>query len=162
MSSAYFCKTALARSEYRNSSPMMYKQANAVAKAKKALMSPLGGALGGAGLAGAVGLNSIRGLQQELANKAIVEAQQVAQIQRLSEMARAGQGSLVPQSSHIDDTIGWLDNTANKITKNYGAGTGGMVDDILNSDKAHTVIDYLNRGNNALYGAYGKLTDLMY
>ncbi len=87
MSSEYFCKVALARSSSR-SSRQLNKQANAAMKLKKAITGPLGGMLAGAGLAGGVGLRSIRGLQQELAAKAVTEANNMATIGRLNKMVR--------------------------------------------------------------------------
>jgi hypothetical protein len=87
MSSEYFCKVALARVNSRGSR-QLNKQANAAMKLKKAITGPLGGMLAGAGLAGGVGLSSIRGLQQELAAKAIREAGHVARINQLNNMVR--------------------------------------------------------------------------
>lgn len=154
MSSEYFCKVALARASNR-SSRQLNKQANAAMNFKKAITGPLGGMLAGAGVAGGVGLHSIKGLQQELANKAIIEAANAKTIQGLKESLRLANAPIQ------EKVVNSISNTANELAKVHGPGAGGVLDRLLLSEPANTAINALNRANDYTSGAYTRLAETL-
>ena len=124
MSSEYFCKVALARSSSRGSR-QLNKQANAAAKLRKAINGPLGGMLAGAGLAGGVGLHSIKGLQQELAAKVLREADYANRINNLNKMVREFNAPSLTESI-TDRTIRGLETTNKALSPVVESGFDGL------------------------------------
>ena len=181
MSSEYFCKVALARASNR-SSRQLNKQANAAMNFKKAITGPLGGMLAGAGVAGGVGLHSLKGLQQELSAAAKhIDSSKLEKLKLTNELAKKTK-EMAERDSLWQNTINKLtaesptaglsptateklvkslDSTSKGLSNTYGGGSGSLLDDILTSAPATTAVSALNKANDYTSGVWQRLHEVL-